>query len=114
MHSERNRSAQIAPVALLLAALLFGWFRPVTRLHHRAQTRPGVNPSVVTWEPAGSNDGGHPDPPPVRFVDQAVWQGLALAPLIVLKLRWLAMVPVAIRRLRLPPPSNDPLPALAV
>ena len=111
MRSEPNLHARIAPVTLILAALVLGSFRPVTRLHQRAHGRPGVNHSVFTWEPADPKQGDHPDPVPVRFAVQLFRGALALAPVIVLKTRWLAMVPVSIRRLKLPPPSNDPLPS---
>ena len=105
--------SQIAPVAVILAALLFGSFHTVTRVHHRAPLRSGVTQSACIGEPAGSSDGGTPECGPARLLAPTFQLGLALIPLIVLKLRRLAMVPMTVRRLKLPPASGDPLPSHA-
>jgi hypothetical protein len=109
--AKGNVRVQIAPVALVLATLLFGSFRPATRVHRRTPGRAGVNQPAFAWEVADPDDGYRADVAPVCTPTLAPSLILALAPLIVLKTRWRAMVPVAVRHLKLPPPSNDPFPS---
>lgn len=112
MNSERNLQAQIGPVALVVATLLFGSFRPMPRLHHRAAAQPGVNESVFTWEPVDRTDTQRSIALPVRDDALLFLLPLALAPLLVLKTRRRARVPLTFRRLKLLPSANDPLPSL--
>jgi len=103
---DRSLRSRLGPLALVVAALLLGSFRPLPRLNHRL-TPCGLHLLAMALEPGEGCDGGTNALPIGRATaGYATPIFLALTGvLVVLKLRRLAIVPIVVRRVKLFPPS---------
>jgi hypothetical protein len=97
---------QLGAVALVVLTLLVGTLRPLARMATGSHGQAGLSRRAFVFEPPRAND------TPLGF--PALAGALAVAPvllaglLVILKRRRLGFGPIAVRRLKIPPPSSDP------
>jgi hypothetical protein len=104
---ERVLPQRFVPAVLVLVAVVAGPFRPATRARSRVCSQTGVVQAVLSSD---ATDGGDTAP---RLAVQVARIGRRVTTVwadpspLVLKIRGLALTPAPLRRLKLPPSSDD-------
>ena len=114
--ADRLLRVWLAPALLIIAAGLFGAFRPVFRFHSQRPGQSGMHHPILLSETTESSadDQHHPAGSAAltnRYVSAALLALLGSLVTIVLKVRQTAFVPIAIRRLKLPRAAADSSPS---